>query len=322
MNIRSRLSIALYGHFPSAHWWNTLQQMAQTPTQTKAKSTHRATWHDKLAAVVVPLTKQRKNKVRAVMSRRQASQFLRDWPRICEIAWWYAHDQHASATSQSDTPEARRTRKKALTAALKALDDSAHCIDRYVARWDPIRRSYFPFNNHNTPEAFAHAVKGFMKAQRERVQWFLSRLGVRPARPAKKGRPITARFYLLTMILAYFRHHQWDDAIPLTSWSSDRYRVHPESLFVQTAWAVVVPRTLSAAARRALKDSTLVWATLNDHAPHLSPEQRSRRARTNPLGQRSRRKAETAPFYDPLFKPTGDISRFFTITTSKQLSGL
>ena len=295
--------------------------MAQTPTQTrrrpKAKSTPRPTWHDNLAALVVPLTEQRKNKVRAVLSRRQASQFLRDWPRIGEIAWWYAHAQHAHATSQSDTPEARRTRKKALTAGLKALDDAANHIDKYLAHWDPIRKSYFPFNNHNTPKAFAYAVKGFMRAQREGVQWFLSCLGERPARPAKEGRPIAARFYLLATILAYFRHHQWDDAIPPTSWSSDRYRVHPESLFVRTAWAVVVPRTLTAATRRALTDSTLVWATLDDHAPHLSPKQRSRRARTNPLGQRSRRKAETAPFYDPLFKPTGDISRFFTITTSK-----
>ena len=249
---------------------------------------------------------------------RQAAQLIRDWARIGDVAWWYAHGMHAVVTSKSDTPEARRKQKTALTAALKALDDAANCIDAYVARWDPIRKSWFPVETSNTPEAFAAVMQEAIRAQRARVEWFLHHAGKRPARPAKGGRPTTAQFYVLEVLLAYFRHHQWDDAIPPTSWSSDRYRDHPESLFVLTAWAVVVQRTLSAAARRALKDSTLVWATLDDHAPRLSPEQRSRRARTNPLGQRSRREAETEPSYDPRFKPTGDISRFFTIISSKK----
>lgn len=220
-----------------------------------------------------PLTARQRDGIRDAVSSRQATQLFRDWPRISEVAWW--HVQHASA-SKSHTRVQRAAQRKALTAALAALDAAAHHIDQYLAHWGPIRKSWFPLVTDDSPEAFAGVVQGAIGAQRQRVLGFVHREDPRPARPAKRGRPIAPQTHWVAVLLSYFRSRGWDDTVPPTDLSNDDLRDEAESPFVKTVFALFGHTSMMPTTRRALAASALDYAGLEGVTPVLNVQQRKR----------------------------------------------
>ena len=220
-----------------------------------------------------PLTARQRDGIRDALSSRQAAQLLKDWPRLSEVAWW--HTQHASA-SKSHTRIQRAAQRKALTAALAALDAAAHHIDQYVAHWGPIRKSWFPLVTDDTPEAFSGVVQGAIGAQRQRVQWFVHHEDQRPARPAKRGRPTTPQTHWGAVLLSYFRSRGWDDTVPPTDLSNDDLSEEAESPFVKVVFALLGHASMMPTTRRALAASALDYAALEGVTPVLNAQQRKR----------------------------------------------
>ncbi|MSO56925.1 MAG: hypothetical protein EXQ55_08405, partial [Acidobacteria bacterium] len=99
----------------------------------KTRATPQDRRHGELSGLLRPLTTRQTFRIGRILPTRQAAQFLKDWPRVTEIGWWYAKDVHAVATSTRNTPAQRAKQHKALTIALTALDDAARQIGRYVA---------------------------------------------------------------------------------------------------------------------------------------------------------------------------------------------
>lgn len=243
----------------------------------KTRSIPQDRWHGELSKLLRPLTKGQTTRIGRILPPGQAAQLLKDWPRVTEVGWWYAKGVHAVATSTSNTPGQRVKQQKALTIALTALDGAAHQLDRYVAHWGPIRQSWFPFETHDSPEAFAGAVRDIIRAQRERVEWFRQQAGRHPARPANRGRPTSPQTFGLEVMLAYFREHHWDTTILSTDWGSDKFSARVETPFVRVAFAVLQRKAMMGVTRKALADSSLSYAALEGKTPRLTPEERMRR---------------------------------------------
>ena len=218
-----------------------------------------------------PLTARQRDDIRGAVSSRQATQLLRDWPRLSEVAWW--HVQHASA-SKSHTRVQRAAQRKALATALGALDAAAHHIDQYLAHWGPIRKSWFPLVTDDTPETFAGVVQGAIGAQRQRVQWFVHHEDQRPACPAKRGRPTAPQTHWVAVLLAYFRYRGWDDTVPPTDLSKDDLSDEVESPFVKTVFALFGHVSMMPTTRKALAASSLDYAGLEGVTPVLNAQQR------------------------------------------------
>jgi len=242
----------------------------------KTRATPQDGWHGELSKLLRPLTKTQTIRIGRIFPPEQAAQLLKDLPRISEVGWFYAKDVHAVATATSNTPSQRAKRQKSLTIALTALDDAAHQIARYVAHWGPIRQSWFPYETHDSPEAFAGAMMKFIHGQRERVEWFRQQAGRHPARPAKRGRPTSPQTLWAEVLLAYFRHHRWDTTIPSTDWANDEFSLRVETPFVRVAFAVLQRKTMMGVTRKALAESSLSYVDLEGKAPRLTPEDRMR----------------------------------------------
>ena len=249
---------------------NTLHDVAKT------RATPQDRWHGELSKLLRPLTRGQTIRIGRILPPGQAAQFLEDWPRVTEVGWWYAKGVHAVATSTSNTPGQRVKQQKSLTSALTALDDAAHQIARYVAHWGPVRRAWFPFETHDSPEAFSGAMMKFIHGQRERVEWFRQQAGRHPARPANRGRPTSPQTFGLEVLLAYFRHHHWDATIPSTDWANDEFSARVETPFVRVAFAVLQRTAMMGVTRKALAESSLSYVDLEGRAPRLTPEDRMR----------------------------------------------
>lgn len=210
-------------------------------------------WHDELDALVSPLPREEKTRIRAALPQKKARQFIRDWPRISEVAWYHGAACHVGDTVKSNATLLAKD-EKAVKAALKALKALDKQLDAFHAHWVPIWKTWFPLDNHDNSEAFVRLVKGLTESQQERVKAFGTKRGI--FRPARRGRPRTAAFYVLQTLQAYFNAHEWDDTVTPTNWHAGHNGnfFARESRFVQTALAVVGGDSLSVETRKALID--------------------------------------------------------------------
>ena len=265
--------------------WNTLQPLA---TKRAASAAHDR-WFDELDALTDPLTKRDQAKIRKALPRQQATQLIKDWPRISDVAWYSAGKWHFAATGPSNKKSLDKE-KKAAAAALKALTSIDKQLDAFHKHWVPIwKERYRPrLDNHDPSDGFVDLVRGFTKAQREKITGFGN---VRP-RPAKRGRPSTPQTYLLDVLAAYFNYHNWEVTIPRSNRAAgaDTPKGNPfakESPFMKTALAVLGGDSLSGETRRRLADHqetvdrglaakvrayALVYANWDKTTPPLTPK--------------------------------------------------
>ena len=174
----------------------------------------RLKWYEHLEALTDPLTKRDQAKIREALSHKQSAQFLKDWPRLSEIVWRYAFDSHrADIAHWVRTPKFAKAKDKQLKAALTALDSIVTGIDAFIEHWGPMYRAWHPFDNIDSPEAFAAVMHEGLQAQRYKVEVFAQH-GPYKAAQAKLGRPPTPEGYLLDVLVAYFNHRNWEVAIP------------------------------------------------------------------------------------------------------------
>ena len=219
---------------------------------TKRAAPH-TRWHDALDALVAPLTRIQKDGIRAALPQKKARQFIRNWSRISEVAWYHGAACHVGDTVKSNATLLAKD-EKAVKAALKALKALDKQLDTFHRHWVPIWKTWFPLDNHDNSEAFVRLVKGLTESQQERVKAFGTKRGV--FRPARRGRPRTAAFYVLQTLRAYFSCHEWDDTVTPTNWKAGKNGNYfaRESRFVATALAVVGGDSLSVETRKALID--------------------------------------------------------------------
>jgi hypothetical protein len=234
----------------------------------RKRAVSQSPWYDELDRIVAPLDAFQKKRIRnaSIDAPEQAAQLIRDWPRLSSNIWQYAFMWHQMDISKVNTPAGRRTTKKRLQASLTALNRVDRSIEHYVATW---KMGRLPASHrllsgradggrHFTADEFASEVKADVQDQREKIEW-LFRLDTGTIRDAKKGPPIAAQTYMLEVLLAYFRHHKWDDSIKphnfaagadATTWQSAgtdvptflgilRSRYAKESRFVGVACAVL-----------------------------------------------------------------------------------
>ena len=235
----------------------------------RKRAASQSPWYDALDAIVAPLNAYRKAQIRKALSRKRSTQLIGDWPRLSEIVWWHALIRRQMHINKGNTPGDRAIERKALKATSTALKQVQQAIDKYVATskmslspaWQRSRVGRAVLGDmHSTPDEFASAVKASVQDQRERIEWFL-RLNAGPTFDARNGAPIAAQTYMLQVLLAYFRHHKWDDTIPPTNFAAgpDGSPFAKESLFVKTACAALGLEGLSSETRKFLSQPSL-WA--------------------------------------------------------------
>jgi len=232
----------------------------------RKRAVSQSPWYDELDRIVAPLNAYRKALIRQALPRKQSTQLIRDWPRLSELVWQQAVMFHQGDINKINTPRGKATAKIALKSSLTALNRIDRVVDHYVATWQMGRH---PVSIHArvgiTGETenhyeFADEVKKRVQGQRGRVEWFL-RQNAGPTRPARRGSPIAAQTYMLQVLLAYFRHHKWDDTIKPHNFATgtDAAKYAKESLFVKTACAALGLEGLSSETRKFLSQPSL-WA--------------------------------------------------------------
>jgi hypothetical protein len=244
--------------------------MARTPTR-KAQSAHRPTiprrsWHIHLARLLRPLTETQTTRIATILPREQATQLLRDWTRVSEVAHQHALVQHARAEAATllSSPAVRKRRDAQLRKAAIAAGAAAMALAEMVDLWS----KHVDAPHQAALAAWADPVTLALTKGREHITRQRTAARAWPKALVKRGQPTQPSTYLLETVLSYFRAHDWPCSL--------KRHTNPDGdVLVRVVCVALRQSEIDPALRRTLAASRLKWVQLEAAAPRLSEANRA-----------------------------------------------